>query len=109
MNADPGNHTRSGKYTLEAGAEGPLVPTNYAIAINGEAIGSIGLDFGADIYYRTAELGYWFVRIHASSLIFQMLTFALHVVGLVRSFGAKESCPLLRPPSFVGPGRLLAF
>ncbi|KAF7192569.1 hypothetical protein HII31_06116 [Pseudocercospora fuligena] len=59
INADPGNHARSGKYTLEAGAEGPLVPTNYAIAINGEAIGSIGLDFGADIYYRTAELGYW--------------------------------------------------
>ena len=84
------------------------MPTNYAIAINGEAIGSIGLDFGADIYYRTAELGYWFVHINLPSLVVHILTFALRAVGSVRSTGARESCPLLCPPSFVGPGRLLA-
>ena len=37
------------------------IPTQYCISINGEACGSIGLDFGdpADIYARTAEVGYW--------------------------------------------------
>ncbi|KAK3706369.1 hypothetical protein LTR37_012747 [Vermiconidia calcicola] len=37
------------------------IPTQYCICINGGACGSIGLDFGdaADIYARTAEIGYW--------------------------------------------------
>lgn len=32
---------------------------SYAIDVNGEAVGSIGVFFGADVYCKSAELGYW--------------------------------------------------
>ena len=34
-------------------------PTNYAITLEGGAIGSIGIIQGEDIYRRSAEFGYW--------------------------------------------------
>lgn len=40
------NMTRSGKWTLEGGSEGPLVFTNYAVTVHDEAVGALGLDFG---------------------------------------------------------------
>lgn len=33
--------------------------TNFAIEINGEVAGVIGLDFRADVYRKTPLLGYW--------------------------------------------------
>src|SRR5207253_7144773 len=33
--------------------------TNFAIAIDTEAIGCIGLRLGEDVHRKTAELGYW--------------------------------------------------
>ncbi|KAK4547846.1 hypothetical protein LTR36_010565 [Oleoguttula mirabilis] len=53
------HHVRSGKWTSENGSEGPAVSPSYAITINDEAVGGIGLDFKDDIYFRTAEVGYW--------------------------------------------------
>jgi RimJ/RimL family protein N-acetyltransferase len=52
-------------YTLEdarswieyAGVEDP--PTNFAIVVNGSAVGGIGLILQTDIYHRSAEIGYW--------------------------------------------------
>jgi len=35
------------------------VRTTFAIAMEEQAIGGIGLDFGADVHRFTAELGYW--------------------------------------------------
>ncbi|MEQ9438862.1 MAG: GNAT family protein [Cyclobacteriaceae bacterium] len=32
---------------------------NLAIAVDGEAVGAIGVIFKDDVYYRTAEIGYW--------------------------------------------------
>ena len=57
----------SGPYTPSADdapggtGSGELLPTNYSICVNDEAVGSIGLDFGAagEIYARNAEIGYW--------------------------------------------------
>jgi [ribosomal protein S5]-alanine N-acetyltransferase len=37
--------------------EDPL--TNFAIVVEGAAVGGIGLIFHGDIYHRSAELGYW--------------------------------------------------
>ncbi|MBK0380310.1 GNAT family N-acetyltransferase [Mucilaginibacter segetis] len=34
-------------------------PTNFAIDINGEAAGVIGLDFREDVYRKTPLIGYW--------------------------------------------------
>lgn len=63
---NPANHVRSGPWTLSSGATGPALPTNYTIALNDEAIGSIGLEFGSetDIYARCAEVGYWLSEEH---------------------------------------------
>ena len=33
--------------------------TNFAIALNDEAIGGIGFSMQADVLYRSAEIGYW--------------------------------------------------
>ncbi len=52
-------------YTAEAAAmwvhianENPAEPA-FAIAVNGEAVGGIGLILGEDIDRRSAEIGYW--------------------------------------------------
>ncbi|CAK3987959.1 N-acetyltransferase GCN5 like [Lecanosticta acicola] len=63
-NSDPKTHVRSGRWTPEKGAEGPAIPTHYTIAVHGEACGGIGLVFGQDVYFRTAELGYWLSQEH---------------------------------------------
>ena len=46
------------KYWLEiVTAEDP--ETNFAIAIDDQVVGAIGLKLEGDIFYRTAEIGYW--------------------------------------------------
>src|SRR5262249_3390179 len=37
---------------------------NFAIEVNGEAAGSVGLRRKGDMYRRTAELGYWLSESH---------------------------------------------
>jgi ribosomal-protein-alanine N-acetyltransferase len=43
-------------------AMGVQPETNFAIAINGDAVGGIGLMLGEDIQRCTAEVGYWLGR-----------------------------------------------
>lgn len=50
----PENQIRSGEWS-ESGAEGPLLPAHYAIAIDGEAVGGIGIDFGSGMLARSRE------------------------------------------------------
>ena len=33
--------------------------THFAIEIGGYAVGAIGFKLGSDVYYRSAEIGYW--------------------------------------------------
>ena len=61
---DPENWVRSGRWTEEGGSQGEAVPTHYAITVNNEAVGFIGADFGSDVYFRTAEVGYWLGEDH---------------------------------------------
>ncbi|KAK5116065.1 hypothetical protein LTR85_009347 [Meristemomyces frigidus] len=61
---DDSHRVRSGKWTAENGSEGPPLPTSFAITVNDEAVGSIGLEFMDDIYFRTAEVGYWLGEEH---------------------------------------------
>lgn len=62
--SEEANLQRSGEWTEETGSQGPAVHTGYAITINDEAVGSIGLDFGTDVYFRKAEVGYWLSEEH---------------------------------------------
>jgi RimJ/RimL family protein N-acetyltransferase len=71
-NLDSKDWVASGPYTpspdgaLGGTSSGELIPTNYCICVNDEAVGSIGLDFGApgEIYARNAEIGYWLSESH---------------------------------------------
>jgi [ribosomal protein S5]-alanine N-acetyltransferase len=38
--------------------------TTFAIVVNGEVCGGIGLILGEDVYFRTAEIGYWLSEEH---------------------------------------------
>jgi RimJ/RimL family protein N-acetyltransferase len=38
---------------------GVMPETSFAIAVDGAAVGGIGITLGEDIHRRTAELGYW--------------------------------------------------
>jgi len=55
----PYPYTREdGKRWLEIATE--IKPeTNFAIAVQGEAIGAIGFSIQSDVGYRSAEIGYW--------------------------------------------------
>ncbi len=39
--------------------EGREPPTNLAIVVDGGAVGGIGIELGADVNRRSAEIGYW--------------------------------------------------
>jgi RimJ/RimL family protein N-acetyltransferase len=34
-------------------------PTSFAIVVDGEAVGGVGLELGRDVFRRSAEIGYW--------------------------------------------------
>lgn len=40
-----------------AAAEAPM--RNFAIVVDGAAVGGIGFELGADVFRRSAEIGYW--------------------------------------------------
>jgi len=71
-NLDSSKWVASGPYTPApdgapgGSATGEALPTNYAVCVNDEAVGGIGLDFGdpMDIYARNAEVGYWLGEAH---------------------------------------------
>ncbi|KAI7490933.1 hypothetical protein KC351_g313 [Hortaea werneckii] len=115
---DPTHFIRSGPWTPETGSQGPAVPTSFAIAVAGEAVGSIGLDFGDadDIYFRTAEMGYWLSPEHWGKGIMSRLlpafvqwswaTFGVLVrVSVETAEGNLASARVLQKAGFVLEGR----
>lgn len=64
--SNPENQVKSGAWTVENGSEGPKIPNGYAITVNDEAVGSIGLLFEDpnDVHARCAEIGYWLGEQH---------------------------------------------
>ena len=44
-------------WIARATAETP--PCNFAIVVDGAAVGGIGLELGEDVFRRSAEVGYW--------------------------------------------------
>ncbi|RMY46436.1 hypothetical protein D0865_09289 [Hortaea werneckii] len=115
---DPTLYVRSGAWTPETGSQGPAIPTSFAIAVAGEAVGSIGLEFGDadDIYFRTAEVGYWLSPEHwgkgiMSGLLPGFLQWAWRTFGVLIRVSAEtaESNPrsgrVLQKAGFVLEGR----
>ena len=44
-------------WITRAGAQSPV--TDFAITVHDEAVGGIGVEIGRDVFYRSAEIGYW--------------------------------------------------
>jgi len=42
-----------------AHASGQMPIVNFAIVVDGEAVGGTGIELGADVFHRSAEIGYW--------------------------------------------------
>ena len=63
--------------------------TNFAIDLDGEAAGSVGLRLQQDIYRRTAEIGYWLGEAHwrrgiATEAVRAMTAYGLESFDIMR-------------------------
>ena len=116
--AKPEMCAASGPWTLGQGATGAVLQTHYAIVIDGEACGSIGISFGSDVYKRSAELGYWLAETHQgrgimSRIVPLFVRWTWSTFGiLVRIYstvydGNKASEKVLRKSGFVYEGTMV--
>jgi len=69
--------------------ENPMI--NFAIDVDGEAIGGIGLIFNTDIYVLSAEMGYWIGETHwgkgiATEAIRQLTEYCFYYFDIVRIY-----------------------
>ena len=53
----PYSHADAEEWIRTASAETPV--TKFAIVVAGSAVGGIGFELGADVFRRSAEIGYW--------------------------------------------------
>jgi len=65
--------------------------THFAIAVDGEAVGSVGLELLSDVHSRSAEIGYWLGRTHwgrglATEAVRAFTLYAFAAYGLYRIF-----------------------
>src|SRR5437762_2165052 len=44
-------------WIAHASGQAPVV--NFAIVVDGEAVGGAGIELGTDVFHRSAEVGYW--------------------------------------------------
>jgi ribosomal-protein-alanine N-acetyltransferase len=44
-------------WIAHASGQAPVV--NFAIVVDGEAVGGVGIELGTDVFRRSAEVGYW--------------------------------------------------
>lgn len=58
----PYTHADADAFIARVAGESPV--THFAIAVAGEAVGSVALMLGHDIERRSAELGYWLGEAH---------------------------------------------
>jgi len=66
-------------------------PWNYAIEVNGEAVGGIGLVIGLDVHRFSAEMGYWLAEPYwgrgiVSKAVHALTTYAFQHTDLIRIY-----------------------
>ncbi len=114
----PHPYTISDARAFLAAVEALSLRSTFAIAMDEEAIGGIGLEFGADVHRFTAELGYWLgepfwgrgimtdaVR-HFATWAFEH--FELHRIYATVFAGNQASVRVLEKAGFQCEGRLRA-
>jgi len=90
--------------------------TAFAIAVNGEAAGSIAFQLGGDVERVSAEIGYWlgqpfWGRGIATEALVALTEYAVATHGLTRVFAVPfawntASCRVLEKAGYVLEGRL---
>jgi [ribosomal protein S5]-alanine N-acetyltransferase len=90
--------------------------TAFAIAVNGEAAGSIAFQLGGDVERVSAEIGYWlgqpfWGRGIATEALVAITEYAVATHGLTRVFAVpfasnSRSCRVLEKAGYVLEGRL---
>jgi RimJ/RimL family protein N-acetyltransferase len=97
-----------------AAAEQP--PTQFAIEVDGEAAGGVGLFLQRDVERRSAELGYWLGEAYwgrglMTDVVRRFAAEAFDAYGLLRIYAVvfewnPASCRVLEKAGFVLEGRL---
>lgn len=77
------------KWLEKASVEAPLL--NFAIDLDGQAIGGIGLILNSDVYVMSAEIGYWIGEPFwgmgiATEAIRQMVEYTFYYFDIVRIY-----------------------
>ena len=77
------------KAWIELVSSQPLPTTSFAITLDGEVIGGIGLERFDDVHRGTAEIGYWlgaahWGRGHAPEAVVALTTYGFETLGLQR-------------------------
>jgi RimJ/RimL family protein N-acetyltransferase len=95
---------------------GATPEVNFAIAVDEEAIGGIGLRLGTDVERRSAELGYWLSEEYwgrgiTTAAVRAVTAHAISAHGLTRVFatpfeGNAASCRVLEKAGYVLEGTL---
>ena len=86
------------RYIAQVVDEMPV--TRFAIDIDGEAVGSVGLKLGSDIERRSAEIGYWLGQAYwgrgiVSAAVAAVTDYAFRELDLLRVFAV----PFVRNPA----------
>lgn len=99
--------------------EGEDPPVNFAIEVDGQVVGGIGLERGKDIERITAELGYWLGRAFwgrgiVSAAVRGVTAYAFSTLGLTRVYALSfarnhASLRVLEKAGYVREGRLRRF
>lgn len=87
-------------YIAQVADEAPV--TRFAIDVDGEAVGSVGLTLGSDIEHRSAEIGYWLGQAYwgrgiVSAAVAAATEYAFRELDLLRVFAV----PFVRNPASV--------
>jgi len=90
--------------------------TNFAIAVEGEAVGGVGITLNDDVFRRSAEIGYWLGRRFwgrgiATSVVAAMTDWAFTHLDVCRLYAGvfewnPASARVLERAGFVLEGRL---
>ena len=89
-------------------------PTAFALAVDGQAVGVIGLTIQTDINRRSAEIGYWIGAAHwgkgiATAAVRSLTAWSMDQLGFVRLFAMPfahniASCRVLEKAGYVHEG-----
>ena len=89
-------------------------PTAFALAVDGQAVGVIGLTRQTDINRQSAEIGYWIGTAHwgkgiATAAVRALTSWSMEQLGLVRLYATPcvhnvASCRVLEKAGYVREG-----